>query len=281
MSGTVPRRIAVIAGGGAFPREVALAARLAGYDPVTIALRGFADRSTRREADAVVDMLDPAALVARLGELRIDGVVLAGGVVRPGPLAVASAYAAFRNRTEIARVLAKGDDGLLRAVVGFIEERGWPVLGVDSVAPGLLVREGAATKALPDASLSEAIRVGRACLAALGPFDVGQAVVVSGTRIVAVEGPEGTRAMMARVAELRRSGRLRKDDAPGVLVKAAKAGQDRRVDLPAVGPKTVEEARKAGLAGIAVAAGEVVMIEGELMVREADRAGLFIHGFAP
>ncbi len=274
------RRIAVIAGGGAFPREVSEAAAAAGYEPVTVALRGFADRATRRDAAAVVDMLDPAALVARLTELQTEAVVLAGGVARPGPLAVASAYAAFRNRGEIARVLAKGDDGLLRAVVGFIEEQGWPVLGVDAVAPGLLARAETATRRTPDPDHDEAIRTGRDCLAALAPFDVGQAVVVSGSRIVAVEGPEGTRAMLARVAELQRKGRLRRDEPPGVLVTAAKTGQDRRVDLPAVGPSTVEEARKAGLAGIAIAAGEVVVIERARMVLEADRAGLFIQGFA-
>ncbi len=275
-----PRRIAIVAGSGAFPREVAAACRAAGDEPVTIALRGFADRVTRREAAAVVDMLDPAGLIAHLAALRPDGVVLAGGVLRPGPLAVASAYAAFRNRNEIARVLALGDDGLLRAVVAFIEEHGWPVLGADAVAPALLAREGALTVREPDADHEAAIRTGRACLAALAPFDVGQALVVSGSRILAVEGPEGTRAMLARVAEMRRKGRLRKDDPPGILVKAAKAGQDRRVDLPAVGPLTVSEAAEAGLAGIAVAAGDVILIEREELVRAAERRGLFVAGFA-
>lgn len=275
-----PRRIAVVAGGGAFPREVTDACRAAGDEPVMIALRGFADRATRREAVAVVDMLDPAGLISRLSMLRPDAVVLAGGVVRPGPLAVASAYAAFRNRNEIARVLALGDDGLLRAVVAFIEERGWPVLGADSVAPALLAPAGTLTARGPDDAQSAAIGMGRACLAALSPFDVGQALVVSGSRILAVEGPEGTRAMLGRVAEMRRKGRLRKDDPPGILVKAAKAGQDRRVDLPAVGPRTIAEAAEAGLAGIAVAAGDVILIEKDELLRAAERRGLFVSGFA-
>ncbi len=273
-----PRRIAVIAGGGAFPREVAQSMRRAGFDPSIVALRGFAERETRSVAAAVVDMLDPAGLVAKLGTLAPEAVVLAGGVLRPGPMALASAYSAFRNRADIARFMSRGDDGLLREVIAFIEERGWPVLGIDAVAPDLLAPEGVMGAVSPSPEHRASVACGAACLDAVSSFDVGQAVVVAGARILAVEGPEGTRAMLERVAVMRRKGRLRRDDPPGILVKAAKREQDRRVDLPAVGRLTVGEARKAGLAGIAVAAGDVVMIDRAAMVREADAAGLFVLG---
>ena len=118
-------------------------------------------------------------------------------------------------------------------------------------------------------------------LAAIGPFDVGQAVVVAGNRILAVEAAEGTDEMLARLAELRRAGRIRQAARTGVLVKAPKPGQDRRLDLPSIGTRTVDGVAAAGLAGIAVCAGNVITADLEALVRAADAAGLFVLGIDP
>jgi DUF1009 family protein len=115
-------------------------------------------------------------------------------------------------------------------------------------------------------------------LRAAGPFDVGQAVVVAGKHVLAVEAIEGTDQMLARVADLRANGRLRALAGPGVLVKAPKVGQDRRFDLPSIGPQTVEGVARAGLAGIAVLAGAAVIAEPGRLVRAADRANIFVVG---
>ena len=111
------------------------------------------------------------------------------------------------------------------------------------------------------------IALGFDCLRAIGPFDVGQAVVVAGKHVLAVEAAEGTDQMLARVAEMRANGRLRAAAGSGVLVKAAKPGQDRRFDLPSIGPQTVDGVARAGLAGIAVVAGETIIAEPERVVR--------------
>src|SRR5262249_20091607 len=105
------------------------------------------------------------------------------------------------------------------------------------------------------------IATGLALLDATSPFDVGQAVVVADHRVLAVEAAEGTDQMLARLADMRRSGRIVTPARRGVLVKAAKHGQDRRIDLPSIGPRTVEGTARAGLAGIAVVAGSTVMAE--------------------
>jgi DUF1009 family protein len=115
-------------------------------------------------------------------------------------------------------------------------------------------------------------------LRAAGPFDVGQAVVVASRHVLAVEAVEGTDEMLARVAELRASGRLHAPAGSGVLVKAPKLGQDWRFDLPSIGPRTVEGAARAGLAGIAVAAGSTIVAEPDRLVQEADRTGIFVVG---
>jgi len=109
-------------------------------------------------------------------------------------------------------------------------------------------------------------------------FDVGQAVVVAGKHVLAVEAAEGTDAMLAHVAEMRASGRVRSAVGSGVLVKAPKQGQDRRFDLPSIGPQTVEGAARAGLAGIAVVAGSTIVAEPERLIAAANHANIFIIG---
>ena len=119
---------------------------------------------------------------------------------------------------------------------------------------------------------------GLALLNATSPFDIGQAVVVANNQVLAVEGPEGTDQMLARVAELRRDGRINTPIGAGVLVKAAKLGQDQRIDLPVIGPPTVEAAGAAGLAGVAVVAGSTIVAEPERIAAAADRAKIFVIG---
>jgi DUF1009 family protein len=115
-------------------------------------------------------------------------------------------------------------------------------------------------------------------LSALAPFDVGQAAILADHRIVAIEAAEGTDAMIRRVAELASSGRLKIAKGDGVLVKAPKEGQDLRVDMPAIGPDTLRNIAEAGLAGIALRAGRVLVGDRGKLGRLADQLGVFVEG---
>ena len=115
---------------------------------------------------------------------------------------------------------------------------------------------------------------GRDVLRALGRFDIGQAAVVIDGHVVGVEDIEGTDGLLARVARLRAEGRIRAATARGVLVKAPKSGQDLRFDLPTMGPRTVEGAAAARLAGIAIVAGNTIVADPQAMIEAAD-AGPF------
>jgi UDP-2,3-diacylglucosamine hydrolase len=138
--------------------------------------------------------------------------------------------------------------------------------------------EGCLTRAAADANASADIARGREVLQALGSFDIGQAAVVIDGHVVAVEDIEGTDGLLARVARLRKEGRIRARTARGVLVKAPKSGQDLRFDLPTIGPRTIENVAAAELAGIAIAAGNTIVVEPQAMVEAADAAGLFVTG---
>jgi hypothetical protein len=174
-----------------------------------------------------------------------------------------------------------GDNHLLSILAQLFEKRGFRFLGAHEVAPEILMPRGAIGRRAPSARDRADIARGVALLSAIGPFDVGQAVVVAENYVLAVEAAEGTDRMLTRIAELRSEGRVRAAPATGVLVKVPKPAQDRRFDLPAIGPSTVAGAARAGLAGIAVMAGAAIIVEPAEVGAAADRAGIFVTGIAP
>jgi hypothetical protein len=105
--------------------------------------------------------------------------------------------------------------------------------------------------------------------------DVGQGCVVQQGVVLAVEAAEGTDAMLARCGTVALPG------LGGVLVKLVKPGQERRADLPTVGPETVRGAVAAGLRGIAFEAGGTILAVREATVAAADAAGVFLLGLDP
>jgi DUF1009 family protein len=271
--------IVILAGAGRLPLLLSESLRRAARDHRILAFRGFADTVLRRRADAVVNLLDVRRALACLAEWGPSAVTLAGGVQRPKASAVIGAMSFLSNRREIAELMARGDDQLLRGVVSLLEERGHPVIGAHEIAPELLAGEGVLGRVRPDAALQRSIDTGLRLLADLSRYDVGQAAVVAGERVLAVEGPEGTDRMLRRVSRPRAWSRERFEGA--ALVKAAKIGQDLRVDMPAIGPRTVAEAARAGLSGIAVGTGSTLILDSARTTTDADRLGLALMGVTP
>ena len=178
----------------------------------------------------------------------------------------------------IAAAYRGGDNHLLSGIARLFEAEGFRLLGAHEVAPEILVPEGALGSTQPSERERADIALGFDYLHATGGFDVGQAVVVAGRHVLAVEAAEGTDDMLARVAQMRANGRVRTPAGSGALVKAPKHGQDRRFDLPSIGPQTIDGVARAGLAGIAVVAGSTIVAEPERLVQAADRAGIFVLG---
>jgi DUF1009 family protein len=272
--------IAILAGSGQFPVLLAETLRRAGRVCRVLAIRGFADAALRQKADATVDLLDVKRTLACLHEWRPSAVTLAGGVQRPRASAVLSAFSLWRNRRELMDLMGRGDDRLLRGVVELLEEHGHCVVGVHDLAPQLLAPAGVLGGRRPAPEDERTIALGMSLLRDISRYDVGQGAVLVDERVMAIEGPEGTDRMLGRVRRLRRSWSFVRAPAAGALVKSPKHGQDLRIDLPAIGPLTAARAAKAGLRGIAVAAGATLILDREETVRAVDRLGLFLVGVA-
>jgi DUF1009 family protein len=271
--------VGLVAGGGAMPFAVADSLLARGITPVLFALRGACDPvavERFRHHWISVGQLGRATKLFRSESCR--DLVFIGSLVRPAISDIRLDWGTLRVLGKVLTAFRGGDDHLLSGIGGILEQDGFRMVGIRDVAPDLLMPEGCLTRTVPDVGAEADIARGREVLLALGAYDVGQAVIVIDGHVVAVEDIEGTDGLLKRVARLRSEGRIRAKSPRGVLVKAPKLGQDLRFDLPAVGARTVEGAAAAGLAGIAISAGNAVVAEPQAMIAAADAAGIFVTG---
>ncbi|MFT8242726.1 LpxI family protein [Roseomonas sp. BN140053] len=271
-----PAPLGIFAGAGSLPLRVAAAAAASGRGVRAVLLQGFAEPEPWSAHRSITLRL--GALGSAIEWLRGEGVrqlVLAGHVRRPSMLSLRPDIASARYLARIGARAFAGDDGLLSAIRDVLREEGFSLIGPNAVLTDLQVQPGLLSRAAPDAATLADIARGVAVVRALGALDVGQAAVVQQGLVLGVEGVEGTDALLARCAALRRDG------PGGVLVKLVKPGQDRTLDLPALGPATVQAAADSGLAGIAFEADGALLVEREKTVRLADERGVFLLAMRP
>lgn len=267
-------RLGVLAGGGRLPAAVVDAALAQGRDVFVLAFEGQTDPGWLAGTDhAWVRLGQFADAFARLRAAGVGEVCMIGPVRRPS---LAELRPDWRAAQALARigVRAFGDDGLLSAVVREIEGEGFRVVGAEEVLGALAARAGTYGRIAPSEQDRQDIARGVEVLRALGAVDVGQAAVVERGVVLGIEAIEGTDALVARC------GALRREASGGVLVKIAKPAQERRVDLPTIGVRTVEAVADAGLAGIAVEAGRALVADAHAVAAAADARGIFVFGLA-
>lgn len=267
------RKLGIVSGNGALPRCLIEACRAAKRPFFVVALKGHATEASFPEKTplAWVRVGAIGQVVRLFKKEKVQDIVFIGGVRRPS---LAEIFPDFKGACLLARLGFRllGDDSLLRAIVGEAERHGFRVVGIDALMPSLLVHSGVYGTAVPDKKDMADIDRGFSVAKLLGQADVGQAVIVQRGLVLSVEGIEGTATLIRRTKELKRKG------GGGVLVKVSKPQQDRRMDLPTIGPDTVQAVFDAGLKGIAVESGGTLMVEAEKTVALADKLGVFIIG---
>ena len=271
--------VGLIAAGGVMPFAVADSLTGRGIGCVVFALKGACDPvavARFRHHWISVGQLGRAVKLFRAENCR--DLVFIGTLVRPALSEIRLDWGTLRVIGRVLAAFRGGDDHLLSGIGRILEQDGFRMVGIRDVASDLLMPEGCVTRKSPDENADADIARGRDVLRALSPFDIGQAAIVIDGHVVGVEDIEGTDGLLARVARLRAEGRIRAKAARGVLVKAPKSGQDLRFDLPTMGPRTIEGAAAAQLAGIAVIAGNTIVVESQTMIEAADAAGLFVTG---
>ncbi len=275
MLGEAGFTVGILAGSGPLPGQVAAAAVAAGRQVFMIGFEGFAEaRVLAPYPHAMVRLGAAGQILAQLRAHAVRDLVLIGPVRRPSMFDLRPDAEGVRIVARVGRAAFGGDDGLLAAVVRVLAEEGFNVVGAHEILTESLGPRGVLTKIGPDAQAQTDIDRGIAVARALGAVDVGQGCVVQMGIVLAVEAIEGTDAMLARARGLARPG------PGGVMVKLVKPGQDRRADLPTIGPGTIAAAAAAGLRGIAFEAFGTMLTDRAATIADADAAGIFLCGVA-
>ncbi|RYH08546.1 LpxI family protein [Tropicimonas sp. IMCC6043] len=260
--------LALIAGNGRLPELLAERWRQAGRELMVCAYSGAPEAVP---PDIRFRLESLGGLVRRLRREGVHEVCFAGGITRPKLSLRYLDFPTLLLVPRLVRALGKGDDGALRELIALFEENGMAVRGAHEILPELLPEPGVPTRAQPGPEDRKDAARGEAIVTAMGAADVGQACVVARRQALAIEAMPGTDWMLASL-------RHRPDGLPegGLLFKAPKPGQDRRVDLPTIGPATIRAAGEAGLRGVVIEAGGVILLDREAALEAADAAGLFL-----
>ncbi|WP_300057915.1 LpxI family protein [uncultured Roseobacter sp.] len=261
--------LALVAGRGGLPARIARGVPEA---PLVCVLNGFEPDGL--DADLTFRLEQIGSLLADLQQRGVSDVCFCGGIERPPVDPTAIDAATLPLVPTLMKAIGSGDDGALSAVIGIFEEKGFTVRAAHDLVPDLLVSEGVLSAAQPDDQMTSDMARGSEVLAALAPLDVGQGCVVGAGQIWGIETLGGTDHMLQTLPE-------RAAKARAILVKGPKRGQDLRVDMPTIGPETVAALVDAGLAGLVVEAGGVILLEPEATVAAADAAGLVLWARAP
>lgn len=273
--------LAIICGYGTLPVEIANAALANGRSPFMIGIEGEAESVIETFPNQTLAWGQIGHLFKLLRQLGIKEAIFAGGVRRrPEFLKMKLDWGAIRALPKALIFMMGGDNTVLSGTIKIFEGRGVKVAGIKEIAPQLIAGEGTIVGKKPSKRDLAGMKLAYNACKALGRFDIGQASIAEAARVVAVEGAEGTDAMLERIVDLRRIGRMPAEGKNGVLVKTLKPGQDLRADLPAIGPKTVEGVSRAGLKGIAVEAGHAIILERDATLEAARNAQIYIYGIS-
>ncbi len=266
-------KLGIIAGSGDLPERIIATTANAGREMFVVAFEGETNAPSIAHVPHVrLHLGNIGKVVAKLRSEKVQEVVLAGRVGRPNLSELKLDFGGIRLLARIRKAKVYGDNAIFSTIVSYLEELGFTVIGAEQILEGLLATAGPMGELTPDAVAKGDIDIGARVATIIGNLDIGQAVIVQQGVVLGVEAIEGTDALMKRCAFLQREGK------GGVLVKMKKPTQDARIDLPAIGVTTIENAYAAGLRGIAVQAGGALVIDREKVVEKANSLGLFLVG---
>lgn len=267
-------KLAIIAGKGGYPQEVISCCE---KDNINFIVIGIIDHNAKENSkihkNYELSLGEVTKLLNILADEKVSHIIFAGAVNKPNFQDLKVDFAGTILLAKILKSNLLGDNNILSSIVDFFEKKGYKVIGTADISPHILSGAGKLGKLAPSKSNMQDITIAHQTAKIIGALDIGQAIIVDNKVVLAVEAVEGTDEMIRRAAALKKS-----KTKSGVLLKVAKPDQDRRVDLPTVGTRTVELVASANFAGIAVSADESIIIDRDETIKLANQKGIFIYG---
>jgi UDP-2,3-diacylglucosamine hydrolase len=269
---SITEPLGIIAGGGVLPDRLLAACDRRKINTFVIGFEGQTDPVLMTGRRHLWTRLGAAGqIIQTLQAHHIKHLVLIGSIARPS-------FTELKPDWKTASFLLKvgtralGDNNLLTAIKSELEKEGFIIHGVQEFAEDLLAPSGAVGKYTPLPADQDDIDRGLEVARAIGKLDVGQATVVQEGMILGVEAIEGTDALIDRCGENKRKGR------GPILVKTQKPQQDITLDLPTIGPETIQRAAYHGYRGIVFEAKRTLLIDPQKVAETADEAKMFVIG---
>lgn len=266
-----PGRLALVVGSGDLVPRALAAAREAGWAVRVLALHKRDDLAD--EDPFIIKVSRPDQVLREIRKFNATHVCAVGAFhMSDRERETFADFAGEADKT------AKGDGRLSQLGSSLLKILGIPFIGVHEIVAGITAPEGVFGAVLPDETMERTAAFAFEAVRRAGTLDLGQALVVAGGRIVAVEDIAGTDALLERCADFRRRGLIGGDRGRIVLAKSSKPGQPLHIDMPAIGPKTIEGAKAAGIDAIVVEAGRTLLIGRDELTKAADEAQIALIG---
>ncbi len=263
-------KLGIIAGGGELPKNLAIYAEEIGRDYFVLGIEG--EVAPDLKTDIALPISKVGQIIKALKEAEVKQIVIAGKISRPDFGSLKPDFEGIKLLPKILMLKDKGDDAILSLIVKYIEDKGFEVIGAHELLKDFLAPRGVLGRIAPDEDDMKNIEIGKKAALTLGSLDIGQAVIVQAGHVLGVEAAEGTDNLISRCHILHKPGR------GGILVKMKKPEQEKRVDLPSIGIRTIENAKNFGLRGIAIEAGSAFIIKREEVIKKANDLGIFVIG---
>lgn len=256
--------LALIAGRGRLPVEIAAEQEVT---PLVCGYEGMLP--DLMPVDIVYRLETLGTLLVTLAERGVTQVCFCGAISRPELDATKLDAETMPLVPLFQKALGAGDNGALQVLKEIFEQTGFEVLGADTLLPELVADQGVLSQAWPDAQMRRDAAKGEAVLAGMAPLDIGQACVIGAEQVLAVETVGGTDHMLGTLPASPHRARA-------ILCKGPKIGQIREIDMPTIGPGTIDAAHKAGLVGVIVDAGDVIVLDADRCTALANQYGLVL-----
>ncbi len=267
------KKVALLAGGGCLPRQIYDKCKQNSIECKVLCLQEYFSIEEFTDIEhSVVSLYLVSKIVSTLKTWQISHIILAGCVSRTN---LPKFLLDIKGAKLLAMLLKRGlsDSTILGTAVEFLENEGFTIIAPHEIFVDMLAQKGCLTKYKAPLTAEQDIAKGVEILKGITRFDMGQALIIQNGLVLGVEAAEGTDALIKRCGKIQQ-----REDTRPILIKMCKSNQDQRVDLPCIGPYTIENLSRYHMSGVAIEAEKTIILDIQKTIEKANEFSIFIYG---